>query len=297
MQGKIYAELTDRALIAVEGEDRVSFLQGLVSNDVAKVDAANTIHAAFLTPQGKYLHDFFILPWGDGLLLDTGAERVADLMKRLKMYKLRAKVTLTDVSESHAVALLTPDAVDAFGVGDAPGGSVTAAGAVMFRDPRLAELGGRIVAPKAELSDLLAAQGIETGAVSSFDDHRLRLGVPDGPRDLVVEKSILLESGFDELNGVDWNKGCYMGQELTARTKYRGLVKKRLMPVAIDGELPESGAAIELDGKDVGEIRSVSNGCGLALLRLEAFKAAEEGATLHSGAATVTPSKPDWAEF
>ncbi len=122
--------------------------------------------------------------------------------------------------------------------------------------------------------------------------------MPDGSRDLVVEKAILLEAGFDELHGVDWDKGCYMGQELTARTKYRALIKKRLLPVKVEGTLPPPGTAIMLDGQDAGEIRSGRGDLALALLRLEAVEqAASAAAPLKAGAATVTPIKPGWARF
>ena len=122
------------------------------------------------------------------------------------------------------------------------------------------------------------------------------LGLPDGSRDMVVEKATLLESGFDELNGVDWDKGCYMGQELTARTKYRGLTKKRLMPVDIDGPVPPSGTPVMVDGKEAGEMRSARGGVGLALIRLEHLDKAA-GARFTAGEARITPRKPDWAAF
>ena len=121
------------------------------------------------------------------------------------------------------------------------------------------------------------------------------LGLPDGSRDLVLEKAILLESGFDELHGVDWHKGCYMGQELTARTKYRGLVKKRLVPITIDGALPAAGTPVMLDSKTVGEVRSGRDGRALALMRLEYLDNAD--ASFTAGGAAVAPKKPDWAEF
>jgi hypothetical protein len=131
-----------------------------------------------------------------------------------------------------------------------------------------------------------------------YDQLRLSLGVPDGSRDLVVEKAILLEAGFDELHGVDWDKGCYMGQELTARTKYRGLIKKRLMPVAVEGPLPEPGTTITLGDHEAGEIRSSRGEIALALLRLEAVdEAAKNQIPLRAGGAKLTPIKPGWARF
>ena len=119
---------------------------------------------------------------------------------------------------------------------------------------------------------------------------RLELGVPDGSRDLVLDKSILLESGFEELHGVDWEKGCYIGQELTARTKYRGLIKKRLFPVRIDGPAPEAGTIVTLDGQEAGEMRSSRDGTGLALLRLEAVGKNR----LMAGDACIVPTMPAW---
>src|SRR5439155_25745083 len=126
---------------------------------------------------------------------------------------------------------------------------------------------------------------------AAYDRHRLTLGIPDGSRDLVPDKSILLEAGFDELNGVDWQKGCYVGQELTARTKYRGLIKKRLFPVHIEGPAPPPGTMVTAEGRDAGEIRSSRDGEGLALLRLEAV---DSGRALVADAATLVPIRPDW---
>jgi len=141
------------------------------------------------------------------------------------------------------------------------------AGATAFVDPRLPELGLRVLAPLGQTSALLA---LAEAPVTDYEAMRLRLGVPDGSRDLPVEKALLLESGFDELHGVDWQKGCYMGQELTARTKYRGLIKRRLFPVKVEGTLPAPGTPVERDGREVGEIRSGSGDRALAMLQLDA---------------------------
>jgi folate-binding protein YgfZ len=138
---------------------------------------------------------------------------------------------------------------------------------------------------------LLAETGIAETAYEDYDRLRLALGIPDGSRDLVLEKSILLEAGFDELNGVDWQKGCYVGQELTARTKYRGLVKRRLVPVRIEGPAPPPGAVVTADGRDAGEMRSSRDGLGLALLRIEPM---QDGKTFAAGDATLVPLRPAW---
>src|SRR5207245_3250460 len=156
---------------------------------------------------------------------------------------------------------------------------------------RLAALGVRCILPRADLRSTLAAAGLADAGSPAYDRRRLELGIPDGSRDLVPQKSILLESGLDELNGVDWQKGCYIGQELTARTKYRGLIKKRLMPVEIEGPDPAPGTIVTADGREVGEMRSSSEGLGLALLRIEPVVA---GKDLRTENATIVATKPGW---
>ncbi len=250
--------LSHRGVIAVSGDDRVSFLQGLISNDTTKVAPGRAIWAAFLTPQGRFLNDMFVADGGDAtLLIETERERAPALAKRLTLYKLRSRVTVEDRRAAMEVAV-------AFG----PGAEKLAPldGATAFVDPRLPELGVRVLAPVGRAASLLSARGAEQAPVEAYDKLRLSLGVPDGSRDLLPEKALLLESGFDELNGIDWDKGCYMGQELTARTKYRGLVKKRLFPVKIEGPLPSPGAPVEHNGQEVGEIRSGAGDRALALV-------------------------------
>jgi folate-binding protein YgfZ len=276
----------DRALIAVGGPDRASFLQGLVSNDVAKATAERAIYAAFLTPQGKYLHDIFIAADGERLLIDCEVARRADLLRRLSLYKLRAKTVLAE-ENGFAVGLhFGAGALESLALPAEPGRARAQDGGTVFVDPRLAALGARALLP----TDRLPA---ETGSAADYDRLRLALGVPDGSRDLPVEKAILLENGFDELNAIDWDKGCYMGQELTARTRYRGLVRKRLLPVAIEGAAPAPGTPILQGDKEAGEMRSAAGDVGLALIRLEAL---DQG-PLTSGEAKLTPKKPDWARF
>ncbi|HJO74255.1 MAG TPA: folate-binding protein [Rhodospirillales bacterium] len=284
-----FAILEDRGILAVSGSDRTDFLQGLVSNDIGKVAPGHAVYAALLTPQGKYLHDFFVSEaTGEGadmLLLDCELGGLADLQKRLSIYKLRADVSLEDRSGDFTVAAI-------FGEG-----SIEAAmeGVAVYADPRLAKAGVRCVLAKADAQTLLEKAGFTATEPADYDRLRLTLGLPDASRDLIPEKSILLENGFDELNGIDWDKGCYMGQELTARTKYRGLVKKRLMPVTFVGPPPEPGTPIMLGEKEAGEVRSSQpaedGGIGLALIRLEAL---ENSADLMAGGVVVTPQKPDW---
>ncbi|MBI1779141.1 MAG: folate-binding protein YgfZ [Proteobacteria bacterium] len=294
-----FSLLEGRGLIQVGGEDRVAYLQGLVSNDVSKVAETRALYAAFLTPQGRYLHDFFLAEHGGSFLIDCEAERAADLKRRLSLYKLRSKVALADATADWLVAVVWGDgAAMRFGLADAAGAAAPFAGGVAFVDPRLSRLGTRALLPRQSGTQPLEALGLLSGDAKDY--HRLRIaeGVPDGSRDLIVDRAILLENGFDELNGVDWQKGCYMGQELTARTKYRGLVRKRLMPVEVEGPMPEPGTPVTLDGAEAGEMRSGLDGKALAMIRLEAFeKVLAEGKTLAAGAALLRPRKPDWASF
>lgn len=284
------APLKSRGLITVAGPDRAEFLQGLISNDIVKVTQGKAIWAALLTPQGKYLHDFFVIEINDVFYIDCEGARLIDLGQRLHKYKLRANVQL-DVAKSFSVAAFWGDGpVSALGL-PKNGDVLQKESGSFYVDPRLAAAGVRAVLSETVQLGEFVAGGFEISDEKSYDYNRLELGLSDGSRDLVVEKSILLESNFDELNGVDWEKGCYMGQELTARTKYRGLVKKRLVPVTIVGPDLAPGTLIYSDGRDVGEIRSSQNGSGLALLRLETLIGKTE---LTAAQSKIEPRVPKW---
>ncbi|MBN8928691.1 MAG: folate-binding protein YgfZ [Rhodospirillales bacterium 69-11] len=266
------AALPHRGVIAVTGEDRVSFLQGLVSNDVALAAPGRAVWAGLLTPQGKWLADFFILSDGDRLLLDCEAAQLPMLLPRLSRFRLRARVGLA----------AAPDLLVHVAWGGPPPDAAPEAarpGSVSAPDPRLPDAGWRVLAPL----------GLPTNATAAdWDAHRLALGLPEAA-DLEPEKTVLLEAGFDELNGVSWTKGCYMGQELTARTRYRGLLKRRLVPVAVDGPLPAPGTPVLRDGAEVGTMRSGRGTHGLALLRIGAMDG-----PLACGEARLTPVLPAW---
>lgn len=299
MDGSHFILLEDRGIVAVAGDDRYDFLQGLISNDVRRVDDARAVYAAFLTAQGKYLHDFFVvaLP-GEGLALDCEADRSDDLLRRLRPYRLRSKVTLeARTGEWRVAALIGADVPARLGLpADDPGAATAFAGGIAYVDPRLAAAGVRAVLPRADATERLQAAGSSEAPAAAYDALRLELGLADGSRDMTIDRSILLECGFDELHGVDWDKGCFLGQELTARTKYRGLIRKRLVPVAVDGPLPARGTPVMVEGREVGEIRSGAGKRALAMLRLEALSG--DGATadahLSAGDARVRPMIPSW---
>ncbi|HXP30510.1 MAG TPA: folate-binding protein [Stellaceae bacterium] len=294
-----YAMLAERGVLEIAGADRHAFLQGLISNDVSKAAPDRAIHAALLTAQGKYLNDFFVVALGEALYLDAEAARLEELRRRLSLYKLRSKVTLAIASERFGVAVAWgTGAAAALGLPEQPGAAREFAGGLAYVDPRLAALGARALLPCGAGTAALAEAGLAQGDAAAYDRLRLSLGVPDGSRDLEVERAILLESGFDELNGIDWQKGCYMGQELTARTKYRALIKKRLLPVDVEGKLPPPGTPVMLGDAEAGELRSGRDGLALALLRLEAVEAAAKtGAALTAGEARLTPHQPEWLKL
>ncbi|MEM6491437.1 MAG: hypothetical protein AAF684_05970, partial [Pseudomonadota bacterium] len=291
-----------RGVIAIAGEDRVAFLQGLVSGDVKAAAPDRAIWAALLTPQGKYLHDFFVADGGHALLLDCEAARGNDLAQKLKPYRLRSKVAFEDRRDDWRVAVLWGEgAAAAVGLAEQPGAAGVFAGGVAFVDPRMAEAGVRVVAPAAALAPALRAAGAADASEADWNAHRMPLGLTDGSADIDVGKAILLEYGFDELNGVSWTKGCYMGQELTARTKYRGLVKKRLTPVRIEGDAPPIGADLTFQDERVGELRSIAGEWGFALVKRTALAAAtdpqlDEPGVLRWRDTRLAPHLPGWLE-
>jgi len=264
-------QLPDRGVIAVAGEDRVPFLQGLVSNDVTGAVPGRAVWTALLSPQGKWLSDFFILADGDRLLLDCVRADVPTLVARLSRFRLRSRATVCDASDQLSVHAAW---------GGTPG---LPSGVIAAPDPRLPEAGWRILSPGPLPANATPAD---------WDMHRIALGLPDAG-DLEADKTVLLEAGFDELNGVSWSKGCYMGQELTARTKYRGLVKRRLVPVTVEGPLPDAGTPIWRDGQEVGTMRSGYGAAGLAVLRLDALRSG----ALACGEARLTPRVPSWMKL
>lgn len=282
-----YAILPDRALIGIEGPDARTFLQGIVTNDVMRIAPDRAIYAALLTPQGKFLHEFVMVQSGEALLVDCEAARRDDLIRRLTMYRLRAKAKIEPRDDLAVAAAFGDGALDSLSLAAEPGAARALDGGVAATDPRLAALGARIYAAPTALERL----GLARATQEEYDALRLSLGVPDGSRDLAVEKATLLDNNFEELNGVDWKKGCYVGQEVTARMHYRGLIRKRLLPVRIEGAAPEPGAPVTAGEKEIGEMRSSREGQGLALLRIDSL---ESETPLRAGDATIAAQVPPW---
>ena len=291
-----YTILEDRGIISVSGEDANTFLQGLVTNDVEKVTSEQTTYGALLTPQGKFLYDFFMARRDQAIIIDSESARLNSLISKFKIYKLRSKVGLKDIThEASIIALYGSDVLSKLNLDSAPGSSRACDDGIIFTDPRISEIGARAIFPKNRAESAIEKLGFVKTSIDNYETLRISLGLPDGSRDMVVEKAILLENGFDELNGVDWNKGCFIGQELTARTKHRGLIKKRLIPVHFKSAPPPTGTPIMDNEKEAGELRSTTKEHGLALMRLEYLE--NPKAIFLADGIRLIPQKQLWARF
>ena len=282
------ALLADRGVVRVTGADALKLLQGIITNDMELLESQPAIHAALLTPQGKILFDFFVVRAGDGFLLETAKEKVADLAKRLNLYKLRANVDIRDVSDDYRVSALW---------GSPPQGSGETAGSVTFPDPRLPALGSRILAEVRFAADLATATHALEASPQDYHARRIALGVPEGGKDYLPGDTFPHEADLDQLNGVSFTKGCFVGQEVVSRMQNRASVRKRVVP--IEGEAPLSpGAEIEAGAATIGTVGSAAGKLALALIRLD--RAAEwsaKGEALSADGVTVRVRKPDWATF
>lgn len=272
----------DRVLISLKGSDRYKLLQGLITNDIYKLREAGFLYAALLTPQGRYLHDFFVFEDEEGIKLDVKAERSEDLVNRLRLYKLRSDVDI----------IFEPkDVTCVFEVNDLEALRREMQSKVqhVFKDPRCDTMGLRIY-------------GIETldmprATEEQFEEYRITLGIPETGKELLVEKSIILECGLDDLHAIDWQKGCYLGQELNARTKHRGMLHKRFLPVDVIGALPNYLDQIFLEDQKVGTIYSLAGSKGIAKIRLEALDRIGPEKELICAGSTLKPYIPDWIKL
>ena len=302
MKDLYHSILPMRGLLWVNGTDGPALLQGLITNDVNRLSDERSIYAALLTPQGKYLHDFFVMnhPDGEGILLDCEAARLPDLLQRLTKYRLRAKVNFEDISNNFFVAALYGErALKRLSLKAQEGFTqlfeTNSGKGVIYVDPRLATMGARAVLPNMLPSKILKAKGFDETSPSTYDRWRLAYGLPDGSKDILIEKSLPLECGFHELNGIDYDKGCYIGQEITARTHYRAKIRRRLVPVIIDGPLPPQGTHILNDSNNsVGLLCSGKESRALALLQVDQFHNSSSLERLRAGAAQLTVDLPNW---
>ncbi|MGC1179863.1 MAG: YgfZ/GcvT domain-containing protein [Methyloceanibacter sp.] len=276
------ALLADRGAVRVSGAGARDFLQGLITNDIEKAQGEAAIHAGLLTPQGKILFDFFVLPIAGGFLLDAPKAKAAELVQRLAFYRLRAQVEIAQEPSLIVAAAW-----------DAP--PRLPKGVIAYTDPRLPALGVRILLPaKASLAELGCALAIE----ADYHSRRISLGVPEGGRDYAYGDTFPHEALFDQFAGVDFKKGCFVGQEVVSRMEHRGTARKRIVGIEGEGPLPASGSEITAGGNAIGTLGSVCGASGLALLRLDrAEEALAAGLPLRVGEVAVALRKPAWAHF
>jgi folate-binding protein YgfZ len=258
------AQLPHRGFISVTGEDALTFLQGIITNDVTHAAGEKAVYACFLTPQGKYLADFFVYPVEGGVLLDVDKEILPDLLKRLTMYKLRSKVVLEDVSDKYSVTAVWNTIEHLHNA---------------FADPRGINFGYRALNQEFEAEQ------------EDYTLWQMQNGLPD-VADFERERTTMAEANIDFLNGISWTKGCYMGQEITARMHYRGLVKKRFLPLefSVEKEIA-SDTPITRDGKNIGFLRRVYKNRAIGVIMLEAL---EGGRQCEVDGIAATIHVPEW---
>ncbi len=277
------AVLARRGVVAVAGPDAEAFLNDLVTADISRAGPGQAAFAGLLTPQGKILFDFIVFRDGERFLFDLPRGTTADLVRRIGFYKLRAKVTVADISaETRVLAVWGAEGVHHIDGVAAP-------------DPRLAALGWRMVAP-ADQPPLLS--GFAPATAADYDAHRIPLGIPEGGIDFAFGDAFPHDTDMDQLAGVDFGKGCYIGQEVVSRMEHRGTARRRFVIARATGALPPAGSEVSAGGKPLGTLGSAAGDTALALLRLDRAKEAiDAGTPIRAGDATLSVSLPGWATF
>jgi folate-binding protein YgfZ len=283
------ALLPDRGVVKVAGDPARSFLNGLLTADIGKVTPAQAAFAALLTPQGKIVVDGIVAEApatdGGGFFIDVPRALAKTLVDKLNFYKLRAQIIAEDLSEILGVlAAWDGDAETEIGL--------------CYRDPRLAALGARVMLPPHLARDAAAELGAEFVDAAAYEAYRISLGVPRGGLDFIYGDTFPHEAEMDQLNGVDFEKGCYVGQEVVSRVEHRGTARARIVPVSYDGFAPEPGTEVTAGDKSVGTLGSSAEGRALALLRLDRVSdALSGGKPLAAGGVALRLVRPDWARF
>lgn len=279
--------LPDRGAVSVTGLDAEKLLGGLITNEMALLDTSPALYAGLLSPQGKILFDFFVVRAGDGYLLETARDRAGDLVKRLSMYKLRADVAIRDVSVDYGVAVAFGD--------DAEVPLSEPEGAIAFVDPRLPGLGVRLLVPAAQ--ENISGLG-SPAAPAAYHAHRIALGVPEGGKDFVFGDTFPHEALMDQLHGVSFTKGCFVGQEVVSRMQHRTVVRKRVVEVSADTALPSEALPVTIGEAEIGRLGSVYGARGLALLRIDRVAEAQrDGTPVTVAGLSLRIAAPAYATF
>ena len=283
------ALLPDRGVVKVAGDDAQRFLNGLATNDISKVAPGQARFAALLTPQGKIIVDFIAAEAepddGGGFFLDCPRALAPALVERLNFYKLRAKITVENLSETLGVMAVWD-------------GAALSEDGLSYADPRLGALGTRSILPPQLAAEAAAALGATLTDDDAYEAHRIALGVPRGGMDFIYGDTFPHEADMDQLSGVDFEKGCYVGQEVVSRVEHRSNARSRVLPIAYDAFSPMQGLPVLVGDKQAGVLGSTAKGRGLALLRLDRVAdALASGTPLTAGGIAIHVVKPDWAKF
>lgn len=284
-----FCMLPERTSLLVQGIDARTFLQGLITQDIETVTEKHAAFSAMLNAQGKFLFDFFLLPEAHGVLIEIHTLFAARLKQLLSLYKLRANVIIEERTSSHSIAIMGD--LSPLNLATTPGAIAphNEAG-ILYTDPRTPLIGARLLTSHLPLAqEWLKSLGYDEIASSAYETQRIQLAIPEAGIDSIPEKTLILENGFEMLNGVSFTKGCYVGQEVTARTKHRANMQKGLYAISAERDLPTSGMEIVSHEKTVGELRSVSGNYGVALIRHDSANT-----VLTASGINLTASKPIW---
>lgn len=268
--------LTSRGVLKIRGADAKPFLQKLITQNIDRLSPTQALYGALLTTEGRYFSDFFLLEWEGSVYLDVPRHQLMDLAGAFNTYKMRMDVSFHDMSETLFVFSIIGEGTEElrdFCLVPVEGVCRVEEESFIFVDPRLRALGLRAVAHTQTSLPILE---IPRGTEEDYQFFRTQLGISEAPHDLIQGQSIILEHGFHELNGISWDKGCYTGQELIARTFHRGQVHKRAVPLKIEGPVPGHGTQLRHEDQPVGEMLSNCGSLGMALMRVSVARQCEQ---------------------
>lgn len=259
-----YIVLNEAKFVSIKGQDYKDFLQGIITNDINKC-GKKVIYSCMLTPQGKFLSDFFVIPFKDFFVIEINQQFFDNFITKLKLYKLRSKIEIEEIHYLTSIIIINNLSDKSLETGLIISNNEY----IEYVDPRNINLGNRIVIKNQLVNKLVNSNNYVLTSIKEYQEIMVQNLVPNSLNDLVVNKSLLLENNFDEINALDWNKGCYVGQELTARMKYRALLKKSLRLIKVNSGKVEPGNHIFLENKNIGQITSIIKDKGLAMIKIE----------------------------
>ena len=286
---KKYFHYESSSFLKIKGTDSQKLLQGLISNDIYQINQNKGIYSSMLSPQGKFIYDFFLIKFGDCVILECKKESIDEIKTKLNQYKLRSDVEIS-VEKNIDSYLLQKGIKEKIK-------DIKLSDLIFFEDPRFFDSDIKVYCSKDEFNKINKSLMLNQTKQNEFDNLRITKIIPDFSVDTRKNESLLLELRFDDLNGINWEKGCYMGQELTAITKYRAKIKKKLYGLKIKGKINDIEKEVFFDQKEIGKITSYNDNYGIAILKIKEVELSyKKNTLLTSGDAIVTPFIPLWAK-